>query len=159
MYYIFSRITANIRLASRLWRFAICMLSSAIGIVSLLRNVANGAQYLRIRSAPAQVSAHRLANLVVGGFAHVREQCMRGDELARRAKAALRSIVCNEGGLERRKRFTVRQPFDRGDVCAVARARESQAGIDQGAVEQHRAGAALPAVAATLGAGERKFVA
>ena len=48
----------------------------------------------------------------------------------------------------------VGQALDGGDLAAVVHDGEGQAGIDALAVHQHRAGAALAAVAAFLGAGQ-----
>jgi len=43
------------------------------------------------------------------------------------------------------------QPFDGYDLVTFVHDREREAGVDPAAVEQHRAGAALPVVAALLG--------
>jgi hypothetical protein len=49
--------------------------------------------------------------------------------------------------------------FDGGDFRAVLHDRQRQAGIDAAAVDQNRAGAALPMVAALFGAGQTEMVA
>ena len=52
------------------------------------------------------------------------------------------------------KRIAGGQAFDREDVRAVAAQRKRETGIDAPADEEDRAGAALAAIAALLGAGE-----
>ena len=65
----------------------------------------------------------------------------------------------DEGGLHRMQFVAARDAFDGEDVGAVMADRQSQAGIDPPAVDQHRAGAALAAVAALLGAGQMQALA
>ena len=62
--------------------------------------------------------------------------------------------MLDEGGLNGVQDFALGQPFDRGDLRAVQADGKRQTGIDAPAVDQHRAGAALAAVAALLGSGE-----
>ena len=51
------------------------------------------------------------------------------------------------------------QAFDRDDVVALVHHGEREAGVDAPAVDQHGAGAALPVVAALLGAGQMEVFA
>ena len=62
----------------------------------------------------------------------------------------------DERGLHRMQASPVRHAFDREDVGAVVADRERQARIDPASVDEDGAGAALPAVAALLGAGQMK---
>ena len=61
--------------------------------------------------------------------------------------------------LQRVQPVAVGQPFDRGHLPAVGPDRELAAGVDGGAVEPDRAGAALAPVAANLGSGQTQVVA
>ena len=81
------------------------------------------------------------------------DQADGAHDLARRAEPALEAVMCDEGGLHRMKGVALRHALDRQDVGAVVAERQGEAGIDPASVDQNRAGAALPAVAAFLGAG------
>src|SRR6185312_345240 len=74
-------------------------------------------------------------------------------ELAGRAVAALEGVVLDERGLERMQVAVAAGPaqsLDRGDLRAVVRDREEEAAVRPPTVEQDRARAALPVVAALL---------
>ena len=60
----------------------------------------------------------------------------------------------DERRLHGMQRVALRHALDGEDVRAVMADRQRQAGIDPPAVDQDRAGAALPAVAAFLGSGQ-----
>ncbi len=75
-------------------------------------------------------------------------------DLPRRAVAALERIPVDKRLLHRMQPAILGNPLDRGDGPAACHHRQHQAGIDPLALQQHRAGAALAEVAATLGAGE-----
>jgi hypothetical protein len=53
----------------------------------------------------------------------------------------------------------MRQPFDRGDVVRLGAKRRDHAGVHGLAVDQHRAGAAIPGVAAYFNARQAAFLA
>jgi hypothetical protein len=75
------------------------------------------------------------------------------------AEAALRSIVVNEGLLDRVKVFALHQRFNRGDSLALSLDRQNRAGIDRAIVEKYGAGTTLAAVAHALGASDIKLIA
>ena len=58
--------------------------------------------------------------------------------------------------LHRMQAIPARHAFDREDVGAVVADRERQARIEPASIDEDGAGAALPAVAALLGAGQMK---
>ena len=67
--------------------------------------------------------------------------------------------MLDEGLLQRIQPTVLEQPFDRLHRTAVHPDRELAARVDRLAVDEHRAGAALAAIAADLGAGEAEVVA
>src|SRR3978361_651142 len=79
--------------------------------------------------------------------------------LAWRAIAALLAVMLHEGGLHRMQLFRRAQSFDRGDAGALMHDREREAGIDAPPVDDYRAGAALPLIAALFGAGHLQVLA
>ena len=83
-----------------------------------------------------------------------REQRVRRRDLARSAVAALKSVVLEEGPLQRMQFVAVGDALDRSDVAPVDRGGERQATEHALTVDVHRAGAAQSVVAALLGAGQ-----
>src|SRR3978361_245043 len=71
-------------------------------------------------------------------------------DLARRAIAALVSVVLDEGRLHRAQLVGRSEPLDRRDTVAVMHDRECQAGVDPSPVDDDGAGAALAVIAALL---------
>ena len=84
---------------------------------------------------------------------------MIGREEPRGAEAALQPVALAERLLHRAEAAVGAEPLDRGDVLPVDGDREEQAGPHRLAVEQHRAGAAHPVLAADVGAGQPQVVA
>src|SRR5438045_1733363 len=78
----------------------------------------------------------------------------RRHQLPRRAEAALRGVVIDEGLLQRAQPAVACETLDGLDRPAIGPHRQLAAGVDGTAVEQHRAGAAFTAIAADLGPGE-----
>ena len=83
----------------------------------------------------------------------------RRHDLSRRAVAALEAVVIDECLLHRMERVpgcagARGEPLDRRDRLALLHHRERQAGQDATAVDVHGARAALPVIAALLGAGD-----
>ena len=121
---------------------------------------------LGIRAAATEVAAHCLGYRRVVGRRIARQQGIGGEHLSRRAKAALHRVAGDKrflngmqrpcGGVKRSSRC---DPFDGGDLVSVAGVREREAGVHRVSVKQHRAGAALPAIAGQFGAGQRESVA
>ena len=83
----------------------------------------------------------------------------RRQDHSRRADAALRSAVRDERFLHRVQLPAVRNAFDRRQRRALHLQDRRQAAVDQLAVEEHRARAALPLAAAFLGAGQVQLLA
>src|SRR5205085_1333797 len=82
-----------------------------------------------VAAAPADVAGHGLADLLVGARVPVPDHRDRGHDLAGRAEAALETVVLDERLLHRVQLLTVpRETFDRGDLLAVDRSHEGQAG-------------------------------
>jgi hypothetical protein len=105
-----------------------------------------------ISAAPAEISAHAFTNAlgIVAGLTLL-DEADRAHDLARRAKPALKAVMRDEGGLDGVERVASRQAFDRQDVRAIMAEGKSNARIDSSAVDEDRARAALPAIAAFLG--------
>src|SRR5262249_21964924 len=81
-------------------------------------------------------------------------------DLAGRAVAALEGVVVDEGLLHRVQRPVGRgESLDGGHGGALRRHRQGEAGQYPAAVHQHRAGPALPVIAALLGPGEAEMLA
>ena len=89
----------------------------------------------------------------------VRQQRVSGDELSRRAEAALGRIVGDECPLQRRERAGRGEPLDRRHRGSIAGVGERQARVHLLTVEQHGADATFAARAGHLGAGEGEAVA
>ena len=106
-----------------------------------------------IGAAAADVAAHQFANTlgIVSGMA-LGDKTDRAHDLARRAVAALQTVMGDEGRLHRMQIFALGKTFDRDDVRSVQAGGQGQAGIDAPAIHQHGAGAALAAIAPFLGA-------
>src|SRR5438270_12777795 len=66
-----------------------------------------------IGAAAADVAAHRLAHVIVGRAPRLVEHGDRGHDLARRAVAALKTVVGDECPLHRVERLARREPLDR----------------------------------------------
>ena len=119
----------------------------------------HGLDDLAVAGAAAEHAAQRILDLGPRRRAAVAQQILRRHQHARRADAALRRAMVEEGLLQRRERAVRRKALDRLDRAAGHLAHRDQAGADLPAVEQHRAGAAVAGVAADLGAGEAEIVA
>src|SRR5437016_9774819 len=104
-----------------------------------------------VGTAPAEITGERVARLVAGRLRIGLEQRHARHDLARRAEAALRSKLIDEGLLHL-VQLAVRtlEPFDGGDLAATQRMRQRRAGMMRHVVDQHGAGAAFTAVAAEL---------
>src|SRR5262249_24321755 len=84
---------------------------------------------------------------------------MAGYHHARRAVAALKSVVFNECFLNRAQ-FTVRcQPFDGRDLAVIRLHSQMETGFNNFAIEQHGAGAALADDAADMSPSEADVLA
>ena len=118
----------------------------------------HGLDDLAVAGAAAQHTAQRIAHLFLGRRGVLFEQRRGRNQEARRADAALRGAMLEEGGLQRRQ-FAVGEAFDGAHRAARNAGYGNQAGADRLAVEQDGAGAAVAGVAADLGAGQAELVA
>ena len=115
---------------------------------------------LAVAGAAAQHAGERVADLGLGRLRVRAQQRLGAHQHARRADAALRRAVGDEGALQRRQRAVgAGEAFDRRHRAAVALADADDARAHLLAVEQHGAGAAVAGVAADLGAGQAELVA
>jgi hypothetical protein len=105
---------------------------------------------VRVRAAAAQVAAHRLADLGIAAGPALRDDRDGRQNLSRRAEAALERVVLHERGLHRVQLSAVREALDRHHVVARVRQREREARERPATVHEHRARAALAAVAPFL---------
>jgi hypothetical protein len=103
--------------------------------------------------------AHLLAQAGLAGGAPLAEQPHRGQDLPGRAVAALQRVVGDERALDRVELAAGREPLDGHHPPAVLRRGEREARVDPPVVDQHGAGAARPAIARALGAGQPELVA
>jgi hypothetical protein len=113
-----------------------------------------------ISAAPTEISAHAFTHAlwIVAGLALL-DQTDRTQDLARRAETALQAIVGKKRLLHRMKSATLRYSLDGKDVSAVVTDRKRKARIDPSTLDDDRAGAALPAIAALLRSGQMQVFA
>ena len=111
---------------------------------------ANRGEDLLVAGAAAEVAGERLADLVVARVRRSREEVGGGDDESGGAEAALDRSRFDEGRLDGVEPGAVGEPLDRRHLVTVGLRREDEAGADEGAVEQHRARAALPLLARVL---------
>src|ERR1700722_1995398 len=106
---------------------------------------------VRIGGAATEVSAHVFAYVaVIAGIALV-DAGDRRQDLPRRAVAALEGVLVDEGLLHgMQPAVRLGEGLDGRDWPPLRRRRQRQAGKHAAVAEQHRAGAALPVIAALL---------
>src|SRR2546425_285404 len=114
---------------------------------------------LDVPSAAAQIAGQRLADLLARRFRPGVEERLRGAQNSGSAVAALRGAELRERHLQWIGVRAPRQPFDRDDRPILALEGEDQTRELRPAVEEHRAGAALPQLAAVLGPGQAEIFA
>ena len=107
-----------------------------------------------VGAAAAEVAAHSMEDLILGGRRVGPEEALCGDDLTRGAIAALEGVVFNKGLLDLTEFLTIQKPFDGGDFGSFGLKRQSQAGVSGTVVDQHRARTALAPLAGRLGAGD-----
>jgi len=130
----------------------------------------HGRDDIHVRTAATDVAAHALADFFIrqlrrtashvcgdrAGRAGVefREQGRRRTDLPRRTVTALERILFDECALHWVQRAVARESFDRRDRFAFVHHGEREARVDAASIGEHRAGAALSAIAAFLRARE-----
>src|SRR5258706_4037773 len=119
-------------------------------LAHLLGRVLHGLDDIHVARAAAQVPADGLADLLLARIPVAYEERARGHQHARRAEAALQTVLLGEALLHRMELAALLQALDRGDLRAVGLHREHGAGFDWLAVEVHRAGAAVARIAAGM---------
>ena len=109
---------------------------------------------LHVAGAAADVGAERLADVVIARMRIAAQQADRRHDESRRAIAALRAELFVEAALHCGKPSVVAERFHGVDAPARDARGERQAGEPRLVVDQHRAGAALAAVASRFCAGQ-----
>ena len=122
------------------------------------RRFAYGGDDFLISRTPAQYARKRFLDLRSAGRLIFRQKRRRRHQHARRADPALRGAVAQEGLLQRREGFR-RQALDRLHFPAGRPYRRRQAGANGRAVDQYRAGATIPGIAADLRAPQSQLLA
>src|SRR4249920_1779667 len=115
-----------------------------------------------VAGAPAQVRRHELAHLRLGeavGGGPFGQVGLGEHEEAGGAEPALQRVMVAERLLEVGQLIAGGQALDGADLGAVGLHAEDQAGPHRAAVDQHRAGAADPVLAAQVSAGVAQVVA
>jgi hypothetical protein len=113
----------------------------------------NGRNDVGVAAAATDIAAHQFANFV-SRVGVARDQSDSRTDLARRAIAALKPVMVDEGLLQGMQQAVRGQPFDGRDFGTVLHDGEGQAGDDTPSVDQHGAGAASAVVAPLLCSGE-----
>src|SRR5262245_30803600 len=87
----------------------------------------DGRHDVGIRAATADIAAHQLADFIGGARLAFGDQAGGGTDLAGSAVAALKGVMLDEGLLQRVKRPSLRQTFDRRDPRAILHDRQREA--------------------------------
>ena len=149
-------------LRGTLWPFQV---SSAVSVrsgatvVELIRGRLDRLEDVPVAGAAADVALQSLLDLGVGRMRVLAQQRGRAHQHAGRAVAALERVVVRECLLELRQLLAVGEPFDRLDARAVGLDGEQHAALDERAVDDHGARAAVARVAADVAAGQVEVVA
>jgi hypothetical protein len=113
-----------------------------------------------IGATATEISAHAFTHAlgIVAGLTLL-DQTDRTHDLARGTEPALQAIVSKKRHLQRMKPIAACHTFDREDVSAAVTDRKRKARIDPSSLDDDRASAALPPVAALLRSGQMKVFA
>src|ERR1700730_11335557 len=109
--------------------------------------------------ATAQIAGKSQPDLGLTRLMDAVEQRFGTHDHAGDAVAALRRLLRHESGLQRVRPLERTEAFERGDLRLPERADRRDAGAQRGAVDEHRAGAALAKPAAELGGIEAEIIA
>ncbi len=99
------------------------------------------------------------ADLLIGRFGILLQQCLRPHHYSGDAVAALGRLLFHEGALDRRGRFDCSETLKRRHLLALKQKQRRHAGQDGVAVHDHRARTALAEPAAEFGGIELDIVA
>src|SRR6266511_3659691 len=124
------------------------------GTGALLLDGVEGGEDPAVPGAAAQVAGDGLAQRELVGVRPAVEQVVHGHDHPGDAEAALHGTLLEEGPLDVGQLALGAQALDSADVAADRVGGHHAAGGHQGAVEHHRAGAALALLAGVLGTGE-----
>src|SRR5512138_1851359 len=113
----------------------------------------NGLEDPGIASAAADVAIQPLDDIAVGWRGLLRQEFERAHDHARRARAALESILNQESFLNGMKLLAIGQALDRLDRLSIDIANWRNAGMGALAIDQHGARAATAFAAAVLRSG------
>jgi len=105
-------------------------------------------------SAAAGVAGYGVRVLGAGRGRIPIEERLGRHKHARRAVAALKSVVRDKRGLHRMQPLTICKPLDRRDSFALGHNGQGQTRVDPLTIQQHRARAAGPLIAALFRSGE-----
>ena len=130
-----------------------------VGIGLAVNDCHNGFEDFVIASAATKIARHPFLDFVFARFRVLVEQRLGRDDLTRRADAALKTAVLDEGLLQRMELAVPREPFDGLDALAGAAGSQGQARAHQAPVDDDAAGAADADAAAFLGSGQAQVVA
>ena len=114
---------------------------------------------LAVAGAATEHAAEPVHHLCLAGARRGAQQFGCGNQHARRARAALGRAVAQEGPLQAVEASLPGEALHGFHVAPCGLGHGHHAAAHLGAVEQHRAGAAVAGVAAYLGAGEPEIVA
>ena len=113
-----------------------------------------------IARAAAEIAGNRQPNVVFAGIGIHRQQLDESEHHSRRAEAALQAVLVGHRLLDRMQTIGRRgDALDRGEFVAMRLHGEHETGAHRAPVEQNRAGAADPVLAADMGAGQPQLVA
>ena len=121
----------------------------------------DGFEDAHVAGAAAEISGEAFLDFGEGWVRVFGEQVVGGEDHAWGADAALGSAVLEEALLDGVELFAVGggEAFDGGDLRAFSLEDRDEAGVDEFAVHEDGAGAALAFAAAFLGAGEVEVLA
>ncbi len=118
----------------------------------------NGVDNAHIARAAAQIADQRLSDLFFSWLWIPLQQCGGRHQHSWRAETTLYSIVLHKCFLQGTQSPLRSQPFHRDDLPAIGFNSQYHARVYRFAIQQHRAGPALPRLAAILGAGEGQLL-
>jgi hypothetical protein len=119
----------------------------------------DGFEDAHVAGAATEVSGESFFDLLHGGVRVLGEEMVGGEDHAGSADAALGSALFEETLLDWVESFFVSDAFDGGDLGAFGLEDWDEAGVDEFAVHQDGAGAALAFAAAFFRAGEVEVLA
>ena len=103
-----------------------------------------------VHETSTQYAGHRLADFGVRGLRVLIEVCLRREDDAAQAEAALRRLFVDERLLDRVRLFDRAEALERRDLRVRRLRHRRHAGADRAAADDHGARAALPEAAAEL---------